>query len=123
MAWHSSGPLVWRRVSSSNHARRSLSNTTVEANATLFSASTLDTLSSASLSARAAQSSATLTWRAALSHAARASQAEVSMISIDVAWAASVVAATSHTLATSAYNAGTPMLHLNKRCGNKTQEK
>jgi hypothetical protein len=47
-----------------------------------FSTSALDTLSSASLSARVARSSASLTRRAMLSHAATASQTEVSAVRI-----------------------------------------
>jgi hypothetical protein len=66
-----------------------------EANIVVFSASALDTLSSASLSTRVARSSASLTRMAVLSHTATASRAEASVVSIAAAWAASTTTATS----------------------------
>jgi ABC-type sugar transport system substrate-binding protein len=76
-----------------------------------FSASTIDTLSSASLSARAA-----------LSHAAGASFAKVYAASTSAMWVASIASATSHAWVTSASNIGTSTLPQDKSYRNKTQE-
>jgi hypothetical protein len=60
-----------------------------------FSASILDALYRASLSARAAQSSISLTQRVALSHAIAVSGAEVLVASTTMTWAALAVVSTT----------------------------
>jgi hypothetical protein len=62
----------------------------------VFFTSAVDTLSSASLSTRAAQSSASLTWRGVLSRTATTSWAEVPAVSIATARVASAAVAVSH---------------------------
>jgi hypothetical protein len=69
-----------------------------EANAAVFYASTLDTLSHDSLSTKMAGSFTSLMWRATLSHATAASLATV------------FAASTTMTRVTSASNVGTPVL-------------
>jgi hypothetical protein len=90
---------------------RPLASSRSEANATAFSASTLDTLSSASLFARAV-----------LPYAIIACRAEVSATSTTAMRAASAAAVASRTPVTSTSNAGTSALPQDWSCRNKTRE-
>jgi hypothetical protein len=87
-----------------------------------FSASTLDTYSSATLFARAAQFSTSLTRRAALSRTITASWAKVSVASTTVTRVDSTVVAVSRAQVTSISNVGMSALPRDKSCRNKTQE-
>jgi hypothetical protein len=81
----------------------------------VLSASTLNILSQASLSARVAQSTTSLTRATMLSHAATASWAEASAGCITVARATSIATVPSHARITSSSFVGTPTVPRDRR--------